>query len=225
MTLYYNLHTHSKNDDRQEVRLVNHFLQDNFEPEENVFYSVGIHPWHVALNGGDFTEALGKVASHLQVIAIGECGLDRAIEMPIEEQLPVFEKHILLSESLQIPLIIHCVKAYDMLLPVRRRLKAKQCWILHGYKGNEQTNASFLQDPGIYFSYGKWLFNEKSGFPAIFVQLPLERIFLETDTSDYHIREVYNKAAELRNVPEGELIKQISQSFKKVFGDVGKSVE
>ena len=71
-------------------------------------------------------------------IAIGECGVDRAIETSIELQQTIFEQQIELAEQVQKPLIIHCVKAFDILLFLKKKYKITVPIIVHGYKNKPE---------------------------------------------------------------------------------------
>ena len=83
--------------------------------------SLGIHPWHISDKWRDDLAAITILAKEDNVVAIGECGLD-ALKSPaqIEVQEEIFKAHIQLSEALQKPLIIHCVKAFDRLIALRK---------------------------------------------------------------------------------------------------------
>ena len=87
----------------------------------------GIHPWraysqHLPDERGEsksfpLREDLGEAS---RCLAIGECGLDALRGASMERQEEVFLHHIALSERLGKPPIVHCVKALDRLLRLRR---------------------------------------------------------------------------------------------------------
>lgn len=54
------------------------------------------------------------------VWAIGECGLDKYSQVDFDIQKQYFIKQIELSELTHKPLIIHCVKAYNELLNLKK---------------------------------------------------------------------------------------------------------
>ncbi len=118
-------------------------------------FSVGIHPWSTApaeattaaegastaIPPEEATSTLAAeeallpaVAAAPNVVALGECGLDRLKGAPLPQQEAIFRKHIELSEHLHKPLLIHCVKAFDRLLAIRKQMRPTQPWILHGYR-------------------------------------------------------------------------------------------
>ena len=143
------------------------------ELEDGGFYSIGIHPWNTPASTGEI-EAVENIASgDERIVAIGECGLDRLQGSSIEKQTEIFEAQIEIAERLGLPLIIHCVKAVDVLLQLRKRHPQGQ-WIFHGFRGSPSTAAQLLK-AGIDLSFGK-SYNEES-----YRITPPERRFHETD--------------------------------------------
>ena len=90
-------------------------------------------------------------------VGIGECGLD-FFKKTIDEQKQIhfFSKQIELSEALELPLIIHCVRAFHELFYLHKLYKPKQAWIVHGFNGSLKL-ATQLLEKGIYMSFGKTL--------------------------------------------------------------------
>ena len=135
---YIDIHTHRK----QEVDFIQIINLDLEQPcPVQGYYSYGIHPW--ALDNADFQleEAFSLLKERLQspnVLALGEAGLDKMHKESFEQQIAVFERQIDLSEALQKPMILHDVKSHNEILALRKKHKAKQPWILHGFNGTEQ---------------------------------------------------------------------------------------
>lgn len=150
-------------------------------------YSVGIHPWDVSPLGLDETEskALQQAAEREDVIAIGECGIDllHLDSAPMFSQLLVMKKHIEISEKVGKPLILHCVKAYDSIIGLRKEYAPRQRWIIHGFRA-KPTVARMLLQAGIDLSYGE-RFN-----PESVALTPPDRLFAETDESTLTIAEI-----------------------------------
>ena len=138
-------------------------------------YSVGIHPWWTAAaDWEDLKEGLLLWAEHPQVQRIGECGLDKLQGAAIEVQEHVFLMHVTLSERLQKPLTIHCVKAFDRLLALRKQLCPTQRWAIHGFRGKPEL-AQQLLAAGFDLSFGAH-YNE-----AAYALCPPTRRYRETD--------------------------------------------
>ena len=172
----------------------------------------GRHPWHLqpppnpSQGGGkNTTNPLGR-------LAIGESGLDKVCATPYSLQLDIFREEVQLSEELQKPLFLHCVRAIDDVLRIRREIRAQQPWIWHGYRGNAQQLQQLLPH-GFYFSFGIH-FNEQA-----LLSCPLDRLLMETDDDTQHpIADLYAHVAHLRNLSLDNLIAQMHQNFRTLFG-------
>jgi TatD DNase family protein len=188
----------------------------------------GIHPWTldtvIARSASD--EAIHKKLTLLEsylkenrIVAIGETGIDRAHKDTIPLQLEVFEKHILLSEQYQKPLIIHNVRGTADILRLHKKHQPKQAWIIHGFNGTA-TEANQLTDRGIYLSVGESLFYENRKIHESITSIPLDYLFFETDTSEKTIQEIYEKASELLKLPLDQLKEQIFTNFARLNLDI-----
>ena len=79
--------------------------------------------------------------------------------------------------------------------------------LIHGFSKNEQV-ARQLVDNGFYLSFGKYLLQSRSlgtELESVFKNVPNNRFFLETDTIEEGIYEVYALAAKYKNLNEKEL--------------------
>ena len=85
---------------------------------------------------------------------------------------------------------------------------------LHGFNNNISI-ANELLASGFYLSFGKALFNPS--MESVFSKIPSDKIFLETDDSDYEIEDIYKKAAQIKNTSIEQLSLQIMQNSKTVF--------
>ena len=211
--LLYNLHTHTSSEDNTIFGIVNRYPNEDIDVP---FFSTGIHPWHIDEEKVD--EHLAIIEKRLSMqgcLAIGECGLDKRIEKPLNLQIEVFEKHLLLAKKHQKPVILHLVAAFQELIEVHNRIKPGVPMIVHGFSKNVQV-AKQLLDNGFYLSFGKYLLRNPE-LSAVFAQVPADRFFLETDSMEQSIAEVYAKAAMARNITIEDLKDIVSTNFKTVF--------
>jgi len=211
---YFNLHTHKFTNNPSVLELVNQYP---WEFEASIpQYSIGIHPWFIDENR--LESDLKTIEEKLQLkecLALGECGLDKRIEIPIEVQTAVFEKQILLAEKYQKPLVLHLVAAFDELIAIKKRMKISVPIIIHGFSKNEQV-AKQLIDNGFYISFGKYLLRNPE-LKSVFQSIPNDRFFLETDTIEETLEEVYTLAAKYKSIKIEDLIEMVNSNFKKVF--------
>ena len=163
------IHTHDKSRTDASINIYH-----NEEIIEGAYHSVGIHPWHTVEVDSITIEKLNILATHPQVIAIGETCLYALKGAPIDKQIEIFRHHVTLSEKYQKPLIIHCVKAFNEIISLKKQLRPTMPWIIHGFRGKPQL-AQQLLDNGFYISLGKH-FN-----PASAAIIPPDRLFHESD--------------------------------------------
>lgn len=212
--MFYNLHTHRFTNNSEITELVNQY------PWEFVAdipqYSIGIHPWYIVENR--LESDLQFMEQKLQLPecwALGECGLDKRIDIPMALQTEVFEKQIALAEKYRKPLVLHLVAAYQELIAIHKKRPIKVPVILHGFSKNEQT-AKALLDCGFYLSFGKYLLRNPE-LAAVFRSIPNDRFFLETDTIEETLMEVYDKASVIKALSLTELKNQVGLNWRKVF--------
>ena len=185
----------------------------------------GVHPWWLDDPDYLFSQDLSRLESLLKenkIAAIGETGIDRLHKATLPLQIEMFEKHILLSEQYRKPLIIHNVRGTDEILRLYKKYQPKQPWIIHGFNGNE-AEVRLFTEKGIYLSVGESLFYENRKVNKAIISIPLDHLFLVTDTSEKTIQEVYEKAAERLNLPLGVLKERIFANFARLNLDVWNS--
>jgi len=182
-----------------------------------VHLSVGLHPWNVEAEWEKMVSALRCEASKTNVWAIGECGLDKARGGDFSCQIEAFKAQIQLAEEMGKPVVVHCVKAMDELLALRKELVAEckrlgkepQPWILHGFRGKPEQ-AKQIMAKGIFLSFGHQynidslrfaykqavnaiVVNSASSAPneaGLFTSCPF---FLETDDLHLSVRQIYEQ--------------------------------
>lgn len=179
------------------------------------YESAGLHPWYIrAETLSDDFDALRKYAVQPGVLAIGECGLDKLTATDWATQYRAFEWQIALAEELQKPLVIHCVKAFQECLALLKHTRVPV--VFHGINNRLPVLRPVI-DAGHYLSFGKALLHPNPAILEAIRAVPAEQLFLETDDTRADIREVYKTAAELRNIPEKEIVLQLELNFGKVF--------
>jgi len=181
-----------------------------------VTYTYGIHPWFLTKdNHNQYITNVEKSTDFPNMIAIGEAGFDKLRGPSAELQSKVFEEQALISEAHEKPLIIHCVKAWDELLAVHKKLRPKMPWMIHGFRGSIEQ-AEQLLSKGFYLSF--WFdFALRKESTQLFRSLPKDRIFLETDGADVDIRTIYKKVAKDLDMTVDELKANIHMNFNEFF--------
>lgn len=211
---YFNFHTHQFTNQSNVLELVNQYPKD-FDAEIS-FYSIGIHPWYIDESRID--EDLKIIEEKLQTqncLAIGECGLDKKIEVPFDLQVSVFEKQLELAEKYRKPVVIHCVAAYQEVMAIKKKRKVTVPLIIHGFSKNNQL-AEQLIAAGFFLSFGKYLLKNPD-LKSVFQNVPNDRFFLETDTIEESIQQVYKLASEYKELNLIELEEVISSNYRNIF--------
>jgi len=181
------------------------------------FYSIGLHPWKIGSEKED-NERLLMMEDALEfdhVIFVGECGLDKLAETGFDEQMRAFNAQAFMAEEYQKPLIIHCVKAWNEVVELHKNNKPSVPWIFHGYNGSAELTQQ-LSERNFLFSFGPMLFRETAKAIDSFKILPMEKIFFETDEFEKSIEIVFQKGAELKEIPLEEMKVAIWENFNRI---------
>ena len=152
---------------------------EDFNPQQGQLYSVGIHPWQSANPGANaLLPLLERCASHRQVVAVGETGLDPLRGAPLDVQLQLMRAHMAIATAVGKPLVVHCVRTSQQVLRLWRDTATdrRTPWMVHGFRGNERVLAPLAQ-AGLYISYGV-RFNA-----AALQDTPRSQMLIETDDS------------------------------------------
>ncbi|MBQ2969761.1 MAG: TatD family hydrolase [Bacteroidaceae bacterium] len=207
--MIYDIHTHHH--PKEAGTAIVQLTPNDFAPRPGHYYSVGLHPWDIT---GNWEVQLGKLAVmalHPQVVMIGETGIDKKNgSASIALQTEVLHEQVRLSELVHKPLIIHCVKAVDELLAIRKETKATLPWVLHGFRGGTKQYEQ-LKRAGIYVSVGEH-YNEE------FVkEVPLTDILLESDES-YGIDTIYELVNNDMAMDETDLRQRVWLNIRHILG-------
>ena len=185
----------------------------NSTPEEKIpehYFSVGIHPQSINEQWENDLENLKMISQNPKCLAIGECGLDALVNIDENLQKKIFEAQIIWANQIQKPVIIHCVKRFQELIPFQKIAKVPM--IIHGFNKKKAIADEMLKH-GFYLSFGKSVLHNLS-LQTSLKEIPLEKIFLETDDADFDIAELYQKAAEIKEISVEKLQEQISKNLE-----------
>ena len=206
---FFNIHTHSLVHPESEILAQS---PDLFPSDKlPVYTSIGIHPWFLTEENAESQwKALQKQVSHPSVLAIGEGGLDKLKGPDMELQVKILKQQVALSEEKSLPLIIHCVKAFNELIQLKKELRPHQPWIIHGFRGKEALAIDCIRH-GLYLSYGEHF--QENALKAT----PQEKLFIETDESEIPVQEIYQSIALVHGIGLQELMESVKKNVKEVF--------
>ena len=203
--------------------------------------ALGIHPQALpglpAFDDGVHLENLDALLSRGVACAVGECGLDGpSVERgaSMERQVAVLERHLALAVHHDVPVLLHCYKAHDLMLPLLQRAPLPpRGVVLHSYSGGAGLVPAYAK-LGCWFSFAGPVTWEKARKPLEALrQVPRDRLLAETDAPDQapvphrggrcepmHLAAVLEGLARGLGLPVREVDALTGDNARAVFGDI-----
>ena len=203
------------------------------EANADVWATVGVHPHEADAHPDLGAQALIDAASHPDVIAIGECGLDYYYDKSDRAaQRDRFQAHIEAARETGLPLVVHTRDAEDDTAEMLERAvnTGGVRGVLHCFTGSWQL-ASKALDLGFYVSLsGIVTFKNAQDLQHAARQLPADRLLVETDSpflapvphrgrtcEPAFVADTARFVAELRGVEVETLAEQTTGNFFTLF--------
>lgn len=205
--------------------------------------ALGIHPHCVptlsreAVRAG--LDALERTAREHRgcVVAIGECGLDGAVDLeraPWDFQREVLLAHIEVARALDLPLALHVFHAHDVALQLLRAVRLpSRPGMIHSYSGDATLVERYLE-LGFYLSFAGSITRPTAKRPVRALRaVPDDRLLVETDAPDQtpsgvaadawrcepmHLTVTARRAAELRETTPERLAAITTRNAEALFG-------
>lgn len=226
---------------------------------KGVFAAVGLHPVHLETGlvkiknddeeitlktaEQDFdVEKYKSLAKSNKVVAIGEVGLDyywkpkskEKTQLFKEKQKSVFLKQLILARDLNLPLILHCRMAHTDLINVLQDYHDSRVLlkgVVHCFTGTWDEAQKFLE-MGLYLGFNGIIFKNIPGinFKDILINVPLNRILLETDcpyltppqvqgrNEPLNLKYVVQEIAKIKKLSYEEIVKVTTRNARNLFG-------
>lgn len=180
------------------------------------YFTVGLHPWWTRqVLTIDQKQQLMSILSDPFCLAMGEMGLDNLKGPEMKDQIEILSSQLSIAQDLHKPVIIHCVRAFDQLIKLRRDFPEIKKWCIHGF-GRHLILARQLIAQGFYLSIMPSVGPEK--YEAFFKELPNDRLFLETDSmADVRIDQIYLQVSKLLGVEVTQLCNQMNSNARDFF--------
>jgi TatD DNase family protein len=209
------------------------------EQHDFIYATVGIHPHDAQLaKDSDFAE-LEQLARRAKVIAWGEIGLDYYYDhSPRDIQKTVFIQQMELARAAKLPIVIHCRPSEnsdnaweDCLALIEQHWKPSGLGgVLHCFTST-WAHAKQALDLGFMISFaGNVTFPKAQQIRDSALQVPLDRMFIETDSpflapipfrgkrnEPAFVKEVARQIGELRSLSTDEIGAQTGQNFCRFF--------
>lgn len=213
---FFDVHTHLLKDKPDTKAVLNVFWQDLNMLPENQPFSLSAHPWHLdTYNSVEFEHKLQALMDNPFFVAVGECGLDKNTAFNPDFQISVLNEQYKFAEKSGRPMIIHCVRSFELLLQWQKGKHDKM--LVHGFNRKIELLRELIK-AGFYLSFGAALFKDKTSINAALAECPPDRLFLETDDQEkYSIEDIYIKAASILKIDVDKLQLQILENNKIFF--------
>jgi TatD DNase family protein len=194
----------------------------------------GLHP--LAINDMTSTKQMAALSDRLQtpnVVALGECGLDaRSRLTPLDRQEAILLEQLHLARKNNLPVILHCVKAWGRLLELLRKAPPlPRGGMLHSYGGSAEMVADFAA-LGLHFSFGGALTHAQGKKAQTAAKaIPMDRLVVESDCPDHppqgtessqsepgHLPHVIEAVAALKGQKPESVARATFANAKALFG-------
>ena len=164
-----------------------------------VHTAIGLHPWF-AQEGVDKVELEDVLARH-SCVAIGEIGLDLAVDSPpADVQIRVLETQLSVACDMDLPVLLHCRKAFTELTDVLKSYLPGLRGLLHAFSRSPEVAEPFLE-AGFYIAFGGAVTRPGAARArASAVRVPPERLLLETDAPSIGLDGIHVRDMEPRHV-------------------------
>ena len=159
-------------------------ILDIIQIDPIIYGTFGIHPHESATDIADIDTIINNVKKNKKLIGVGETGLDFYYNhSDKQKQIISFKSHIEASLRLDVPIIVHSRNAEIETFEILSSYKEKNLKILmHCFTGSKNF-ATKLMSFNTYFSAsGIITFNSSTQLQNTFIEIPLDRLLIETDS-------------------------------------------
>lgn len=201
------------------------------EKHSGIFLAPGIHPLAAECWSPANEEKLTLLLRHPAVIAIGEIGLDKKIDVSIPLQEKVFREQLRLAVAAQLPVLLHCRGTLSRCLQIFQEEQGPSVGgILHAFSGSLELARIALRLNLVLGFGGGITWPEARRAPEVLRALPATAFVLESDAPDQspepHRTEenrplwldlIAQRCAELHHCTLDEVAAQTTANAKKIL--------
>jgi TatD DNase family protein len=194
------------------------------EAYPEVFASIGRHPNSAAGFDDAAADAIRELATHPEVRAIGETGLDYFRDRaPREEQMRAFAAQIEIAGEAGLPLVIHMRESIEDAYATLAERADGVTVILHCFSGTA-GQAAEAAERGWYCSFaGNVTYPKAEGLREAAAVVPSELLLVETDSPFLAPQPVRGKPNEPANVVA--TAEQVAEARGVAYEELDRTVE
>ena len=194
--------------------------------------TAGVHP-HEAGNAGpgDVDEVRELAASHDEIVAIGETGLDFYYDnAPRSVQIGLFEAHLALGAEMGLPVVVHAREADADIAAALRSMPSGTRGVLHCFTGGERAFEEAM-GAGWYVSFSGIASFKSFGAAELLREVPQDRLLVETDSpylapvphrgkrnEPAHVVHVTEAVARLVDRDPADLARATTENARRFYG-------
>lgn len=218
---YVDFHTHQRVGGECEVLNVDALDAEAIERAcvAGLPFSAGVHPWRADATEEQLRDACLRIEQCALAggfVAIGECGLDWVSNVAREAQVVVFERQLELANRLSVPVVLHCVRAFEEVMSALKRKSVKRA-VFHSFIGSVQQAERVVHE-GYFCSFSPRSLASARTCEAIRGVAP-SAMLIESDESAVPIAAVYERVAELRGCSIEELRQIVYDNYKRLINN------
>ncbi len=146
----------------------------------------GIHPWQAPQRSGHWESVLHARLEADPGASVGEIGLDALVEgCDLTDQCQLMMRQWAIAAEHGRPVTVHCVRAWEQLRAVLKSIGPYPAgFLLHAYNGPPEW-IPWLVERGARFSFSPYFLpDRKRPQREAFLQMPADRVLIETDAPD-----------------------------------------
>lgn len=194
----------------------------------SVFATCGYHPHEAVKAPKRYLYELENMAAHPKVVAIGEMGLDYHYNFSDPKiQQKVYREQLELAVALQLPAVVHCRNSDDDIL---QGINESACenGVIHCFASNVEFAEKILET-GFHISFTGMITFVKE-LEEVVIEIPLERMMVETDSpylspkphrgkknEPKNVLHVAEKIAELKEIYLEEVAESTTETAMNLF--------
>ncbi len=164
-------------------------VQTLVKQHPHLYYALGFHPYFLKQGFERYLTELEKRLEQgsSQCVAVGECGLDFAIDVPVHLQERALDLQFELARRFDLPVILHSRKAHNRLIQMVKAAKLPKGGVVHAFSGSYQQAMEWVR-LGFYIGVGGTITYPRAKKTRDAIQkLSLENLVIETDAPDMPI--------------------------------------
>lgn len=196
----------------------------------------GLHPYFLkSLNAQQRQSLQDKFTDYTlqhqrSIVAIGECGLDASLPLPMDYQQEMLSFQIALAAQLNKPLVLHHRQSHNELIRMLKQQRFSNGGVIHAFSGSKQIAHSYI-DMGFYLGVGGTITYPRAKKTRETIQnVALEHLLLETDSPDMPLHGHQGKRnsptqlplvvaalSALKQIDERMISEQTTANYMKLF--------